>query len=142
MKYAEGHLLRFTPFVFKNGAPPKKKYYIVLKHLDDKLMMASLPTSKDHIPGDVAVISGCIHIPERAVNAYVFMPNQDVTDNHCFPLPTFIYGEQVDEYSQKYLDDMDSMVEDLGLIHNSLFQELKLCLKKSTLIKRKYRKLL
>lgn len=142
MMYAEGHLLRFTPFIFKNGAQPKKKYFIVLKHFDDQLMMASLPTSKDHIPGDVPVISGCIHISERAVNAYVFMPNQGVTDSHSFSLPTFIYGEQVDEYSQKYLDDMDSAVEDLGLIHNTLFQELKDCLKKSTLIKRKYRKLL
>lgn len=142
MMYTEGHLLRFSPFIFKNGAPPKTKYYIVLKHLDDKLMMASLPTSKDHIPGDIPVVSGCIHIPERVVNAYVFMPHQEVTATHCFPLPTFIYGEQVDEYSQDHLDKMDTLVEDLGFIQDKLFSELKECLKKSSLIKRKYRKLL
>lgn len=47
--YPEGQLLRFTPFVFKNGAKPKPKYFIVLKHLDDRLMMASLPTSQVHM---------------------------------------------------------------------------------------------
>ena len=142
MKYVEGQLLSFTPFVFKNGAQPKKKYYIVLKHIDDKLMMASLPTSKDHIPNDIALVSGCIHIPERVVNAYVFMPDKNVTDSFRFSLPTFIYGEQVDEYSRKYLDDMTSEVEDLGMIHGEIFKELKDCLKQSVLLKRRYRKLL
>lgn len=142
MTYTEGQLLSFTPFAFKNGAEPKKKYDIVLKHIDDNLMMASLPTSKDHIPSDVSVVAGCIHIPERMVNAYVFMPDKDVTDSFRFTLPTFIYGEQVDEYSKKYLDEMDSEIESLGIIHEKLFVELKTCLRQSSLLKRRYRKFL
>lgn len=42
----EGSLLYFNPFVFKNGATPKPKYFVVLAMMDDgKLMLASLPTS-------------------------------------------------------------------------------------------------
>ena len=140
--YPEGQLLRFTPFVFKNGAKPKPKYFIVLKYLDDRLMMASLPTSQDHIPNDVIYSSGCVSIAERSVNAYVFMPNEKVTDSFSFVKPTFVYGEQVDEYAQKYLGEMNTKVEDLGIIHPDLFIQLKECLKQSTLLKRKYRKLL
>lgn len=142
MEFLEGQLLSFTPFVFKNKATPKKKYFIVLKCLSDKLMIASLPTSKDHIPADVTLTSGCINIPERAVNAFVFLPNIPVTNLYSFPLPTFVYGEQVDEYAQIYLDKMDTEIEDLGIIEDELFSQLKECLKQSTLLKRKYRNLL
>lgn len=68
----EGTLLYFDPFVFKNGAAPKRKYFIVLANMDDGLMLASLPTSKDHVPADAEVIRGSVNIPERGVNAYVF----------------------------------------------------------------------
>lgn len=140
--YPEGQLLCFAPFVFKNGAEPKKKYYIVLKHMDDKMMMASLPTSKNHIPSDVPLASGCINIPERAVNAYVFFPEEKVTDCFSFVLPTFVYGEQVDEYSREYIENMKSEIEDLGKISDETMANLRNCLKQSVLIKRKYRKLL
>ena len=138
--YPEGQLLRFTPFVFKNGANPKPKFFIVLKHLDDKLVMASLPTSQDHIPTDITYSSGCVNISERSVNAYVFMPDEFVTDSFSFVKPTFVYGEQVDEYALKYLDEMDTTIEDLGVIHHDLFIQLKECLKQSALLKRKFRK--
>lgn len=142
MTYTEGQLLRFTPFVFKNGAKPKKKYFIVLKYYDECMILASLPTSKDHLPDNLSMSSGCINIPERAINAYVFLPNESVTRFFSFPLPTFVYGEQVDEYAQKYLNEMDTEIEDLGIIHNELFSQLKECLKQSALLKRKFRKLL
>lgn len=140
--YSEGQLLCFTPFVFKNGALPKKKYFIVLGHVDDKMVLASLPTSKDHIPSDVALVSGCIDIPERSVNAFVFQPHDSVTDSFSFSLPTFVYGEQVDEYAQKYLDEMGTSVDDLGIIHEEVFLQLKDCLKQSVLLKRKFRRIL
>ena len=59
-----------------------------------------------------------------------------------FPRPTFVYGEQVDEYEQKYLDEMNSIVDHLGQIDSLLFQQMKECLKKAPLLRRKYRKLL
>ena len=105
-------------------------------------MMANLPTSKDHVPSDVMVERGCVDIPERGVNAFVLNPNDQVTSSFRFPRPTFVYGEQVDEYEQKYLDEMGSTVEQLGQIDPALFQAIKDCVKKARLLRRKYRQLL
>ena len=140
--YEVGDLLKFSPFEFKNGNRPKPKYFIVLGHIDDKIVMACLPTSKDHVPADAAVERGCVDIKERGVNAFVFSPDDMVTPSFSFPRPTFVYGEQVDEYEQKYLDEMNSIVDHLGQIDVQLFQQLKDCLKKAPLLRRKYRKLL
>ena len=140
--YEVGDLLKFSPFEFKNGNMPKPKYFIVLGHIDDKIMMACLPTSKDHVPADAAVERGCVDIKERGVNAFVFSPDDMATPSFSFPRPTFVYGEQVDEYEQKYLDEMNSIVDHLGQIDSLLFQQLKECLKKAPLLRRKYRKLL
>lgn len=143
--FAEGQVLKFDPFLFKNGAPSKPKYYVVLKHLDfaGGLMMASLPTSQDHVPGDLSDRTGCVSFPERGVNAYVFAAGEQVTDTgFVFPLKTYVYGEQVDEYNQSYLDAMGSKVEDLGLLPSDRLEVLRQCLKQSPLIKRKYYKLL
>lgn len=140
--YAEGQLLRFDPFVFKNGRPQKPKYYLVLKHMGGDLMMASLPTSQDHVPADLGDMTGCVNHVERGVNVYVFDAGEQVTDRFAFPLRTFVYGEQVDEYSQAYLDEMGSHVDDLGILPDERLRSLRKCLKQSPLIKRKYMKLL
>ena len=142
--FAEGQLLRFDPFLFKNGAPSKPKFYVVLKHIGSAdLMMASLPTSQDHVPGDLSDKTGCISFPERGVNAYVMAAGEQVTDaGFAFPLRTYVYGEQVDEYSQAYLDAMGSKVEDLGIMSVERLNALRQCLKQSPLIKRKYLKML
>ena len=134
--------MKFSPFVFKNGNAPKPKYFVVLKHIDDEVMMASLPTSKDHIPSDAVVSDGCVDIPERQVNAFVFSPSTQVTETFHFSVPTFVYGEGVDEYDQQYLDKMNAEMEDLGNMESTLFLQLKDCIKKAALLKRKYRKLL
>lgn len=141
--YAEGQLLRFDPFVFKNGAPGKPKFYVVLKHMGEELMMASLPTSQDHVPGDLSDRTGCVSFPERGVNAYVMAAGEVVTDaGFAFPLRTYVYGEQVDEYSQTYLDAMGSKVEDLGMMPAERLAALRECVKQSPLIKRRFLKLL
>lgn len=140
--FQAGELIKFSPFVFKNGNQPKPKYCIVLGQINDKVMMANLPTSKDHVPSDVMVERGCIDIPERGVNAFVLHPSDQVTSSFSFPRPSFVYGEQVDEYEQKYLDEMGSTVERLGLIEPALFQAIKDCVKKAKLLRRRYRNLL
>ena len=140
--YQTGELIKFSPFVFKNGNQPKSKYCIVLGQINDKVLLASLPTSKDHVPSDVMIEHGCVDVPERGVNAFVFSPNDQVTSSFRFPRPTFVYGEQVDEYEQKYLDEMGSTVEQLGQIDSLMFHTIKDCLKKARLLRRKYRQLL
>lgn len=141
--FAEGQLLRFDPFLFKNGAPSKPKFYVVLKHMGEDLMMASLPTSQDHVPGDLGDRTGCVSFPERGVNAYVMAAEEVVTEaGFAFPLRTYVYGEQVDEYSQSYLDAMGSKVEDLGLMPAERLEALRECVKQSPLIKRRCLRLL
>lgn len=134
----EGTLLYCDPFVFKNGAAPKPKYFIVLANTDDGVMLASLPTSKDHVPADAEVVRGAVNIPERGVNAYVFEAGDQVTDTYCFPRRTFVYGEQVDDYTEDDLNAMGSTIQNLGVLKPELLADLKACLKQASNIKRKY----
>lgn len=138
----EGTLLYFDPFVFKNGAPPKPKYFIALANTEDGMILASLPTTKDHVPADVEVIRGAVNIPERCVNAYIFEAGDQVTDSYCFPRRTFVYGEQVDEYTEDDLRKIGTAVQNLGVLKPEILADLKACLKQAAGIKRKYAKLL
>lgn len=54
--YSEGNILYFDPFYFKNGAESKPKYFLVLKRIGDHAPLASLPSSKMHLPNFVAII--------------------------------------------------------------------------------------
>ena len=56
--FEEGNLLLFHPFVFKNGAASKDKFFLVLENMDGELLLASLPTSKDHVPSDIELKHG------------------------------------------------------------------------------------
>lgn len=137
----EGSLLYFDPFVFKNGAAPKPKYFVVLAVMDDgKLMLASLPTSKDHLPTNATVVRGCVNIPESNVNVYVFEQGDLATESFCFPRRTYIYGEQLDIYTCEYIDGMSSNMRDLGTLLPKLFTAVKACLKQATNVSQKYLK--
>lgn len=136
----EGTLLYCDPFVFKNGATPKPKYFIVLANTDDGMILASLPTLKDHVPADAEVVRGAVNIPERGVNAYVFEAGDHVTDCFAFPRRTFVYGEQVDDYTEADLEATNSNIQNLGVLNPELLADLKACIKQATNIKRKYLK--
>ena len=82
--FEPGNLLYFNPFIFPDGGEPKAKFFVVLGEVEGTLLLASLPTSKDHIPSDVEVTSGCLEIAERMVNAYIFMANDVVTEKGFF----------------------------------------------------------
>lgn len=41
-------------------------------------VLASLPTSKGHVPSDVEMKEGCIELPDRQVNVYVFLANKNI----------------------------------------------------------------
>jgi|AGTN01.1.fsa_nt_gi hypothetical protein len=47
--YVNGFYARFTPFYFENGNSPQNKNVIVLSSVEDDLLVASLPTSKDYL---------------------------------------------------------------------------------------------
>ena len=103
--FKEGRLLYFTPFFFRNGNPAKPKYFLVIKNLEDGLLLASLPTSQDHIPQGIDIKHGVCEIPTSCVSAYVFVAGEDVatapdSSRFSFPKNTFIYGEQIEEYNE------------------------------------------
>lgn len=65
--FEEGNLLFFRPFLFKNGAEPQDKFFLVLKKMESDILLASLPTSKDHVPSDLEVKYGCLNIPMQHI---------------------------------------------------------------------------
>lgn len=149
--YKEGQLLRFDPFIFKNGAKPKAKYFLVLAIQDESMLLVSLPTSQDHVPADLEHLSGCINDDARCFNAYVFDEGKPVAVNEAgeefsFPKRTYVYGEQLDTYVVSSMDEMANLpevkVEDKGMLLNHLLIDLKNCLKNSSRVKRGYKRLL
>lgn len=144
--FEKGNLLKFKPFYFKNGAPAKDKFFVVLKNIDGKLVLASLPTSKDHVPSFMTVQHGCIQKPDAMINVFVFMAGEKVTDSFAFPLNTFIYASDLDEYPvsefSRQIEAGETDVEVIGKIKTDSYSELIDCLKSSSTLKRKYRKIL
>jgi hypothetical protein len=145
--YKEGNILYFTPFYFKNGNTAKPKYFVVLKIVDGKTILASLPTRKDSVPTKNVIKSGCIEIPEINLNCFVFAPDEPVTlCNKSFDFTTYIYGYQLDSYEIKDMNDLYRIegvdYELFGEMKPELFKSLILCLKKSKAVKKKYIRIL
>lgn len=81
--FETGNLLFFKPFIFKNGAIPQNKFMVVLgQEANGNIVLASLPTSKDHVPSDIDIKSGCIDLPERQVNVFVFKAGECIIDQN------------------------------------------------------------
>ena len=145
--FEPGNLLYFNPFIFPDGGVPKPKFFVVLGEVDETLLLASLPTSKDHIPSDVEVQSGCLEIPERMVNAYTFMAYEEITESgFFFDKNTFIYGQNIKTYnSAAFLSQTMSgktVIEEKGKLKEGLFTALKDCLKSSDAVRKRYKQFL
>ena len=149
--FEEGNLLLFHPFLFKNGAMPQDKFFLVLKKIDDDILLASLPTSKDHVPSDLEVKHGCLNIPERMFNVFVFLIGENVATKEdgtsfSFNCNTFIYGANLDTYPASQFDLQERMaqtsIEKIGTVDEKLFKELINCLLESKMVKNKFRKML
>lgn len=103
----EGDILYFDLFYFKNGNTPKAKYFIVLKTVGTNTILASLPSSRDFRPTASAEAYGCVEIPEACFNCFVFKAGLPVTTTDwVFPIDTFVYGQQIDEYEIATLQDI------------------------------------
>lgn len=151
--FKAGNLLFFKPFIFKNGAPPQNKFMVVLgQDANGNTLLASLPTSKDHVPSDVEVKGGCIDLPERQVNVFVFIGGeiitieQEDTSSFSFDVNTFIYGSDLDTYPvntfHQQMADNITQVEFVGRISDTYFTALKECLQNSKMVKNKYKRIL
>lgn len=149
--FEEGNLLFFHPFLFKNGAKPQDKFFLVLKKIEGDILLACLPTSKDHVPSDLEVKHGCLNVPERMLNVFVFLSGENVVakddgTSFAFDKNTFIYGANLDIYPTKQFDLQERMaqtsIEKIGTLDKSLFKELIGCLSESKMVKNKFRRIL
>lgn len=147
----EGDLLFFRPFLFKNGAEPQDKFFLVLKRLEGDMLLASLPTSKDHVPSDLEVKHGCLNVPERMFNVFVFLAGEKVAAKEdgtpfAFDKNTFIYGADLDVYPAGQFDLQQRMaqtsIEKIGTLDEGVFKDLVACLSESKMVKNKFRRML
>jgi hypothetical protein len=145
--YTEGNILYFTPFYFKNGQTPKSKFFVVLKIIGEKTILASLPTSKDYIPTKDEIDMGCIELADIGLNCFVISSDINITEcNKRFDVQTFIYGHELDTYDLASLKSTYrielSDYEIFGKMQPAIFSELIKCLKNSKSVKQKYLKAL
>lgn len=145
--FSEGQIVYFMPFFFKNGNTSKNKYFIVLKNIDNKLIIASLPTRSNKAPALINVTHGCINNDDRCFNCYLFESNRIISDNgFFFDMNTYVYGNEVEDYEMEMLSSVYAIegvdYEVVGKLSNNEYLDLHTCLLNSSSIKRKIKKLL
>ena len=144
--FDQGTIIYFNPFYFLNGGTPAPKFFLVLYAEEAKFVLASLPTSKDHIPFANEGQSGCVEIPEAQFNCYLFLPGTVVTDKgFSFVEKTLLYGHLIETYPHDFFDqypheNIDYFVK--GKILPAIFDEMLNCFKHSVSVKQKYKRLL
>jgi hypothetical protein len=144
--YTPGNILYFKPFFFPDGNSSKNKYFIVLKTGDEYSIIASLPTSKDHIPVTIEKKHGCIDAPEIQFNCYYLEANKPIAENGWgFPFDTYIYGTQIAEFNKANFDSIYSIegidYEIIGKLTNHEFKAIINCIKNSRTVSRKIRRI-
>jgi hypothetical protein len=145
--YIPGVIIYFTPFCFPGG-DSKNKYFLVLSAVENNLMLASLPTSKDHIPRSIKKRHGCINDDAARVNCYFFEAERIISECGMFGFErdTYIYGEQIAFVDRQKMqsayrkEGKDYRV--LCKLSNTEFQSVKKCLKSSGVVKNKFKRYL
>lgn len=140
-------IIYFNEFYFKNGNTAKPKYLIILGRVKDKTIVASLPTRTNNSPSLLHTKHGCVNLDERCFNCYVFEPGRSICENNfAFELPTFIYGNQVEDYDIEILEDVYMIkgvdYEEKGILTEPEFKAILECILNSSSTKRKIKKLL
>ena len=142
--FLPGQIIYFTSFQFKNGNAPKDKYFVVLANIENNIIIASLPTRTNTVPSFISANHGCINIDERCYNSYLFEKDRVIGKNgFSFDMPTFIYGDQVEDYQLElldasYIEDVDYRIIDV-LVKNE-FDAIINCFKNSNSVKFKIKR--
>ena len=143
--YIPGTVIYFTPFYFSDGNS-KNKYFLILANNGDNIIVASLLTSKDHIPNSIKKKHGCISNDVMRIICYFFEKNRIISECGTFGFPknTYIYGEQIDFFDLKLLQSIykkgDYVVQ--CKLSDTEFESAKDCLKNSGVVTRKFKKYL
>ena len=146
-RFQQGAILYFNPFIFPDGGAPKPKYFLVLKHVDDTLLLASLPTSQNHVPSTIEKRHGCLEHPEINFNCYFFDPSVAICDNgFAFPVETYVYGYRLQTFKLEtfLLQEIteETVIKECGILTGEEYTAIIKCLSVSSAVKRAYRKLL
>lgn len=145
--FEERVIIYFDPFYFKNGNTAKPKYFVVLKNIENKNILASLPTRKDSVPENKVIEKGCVELPSINLNCFVIPKNTEVTEcGKFFEFKTHIYGHQIEDYEVHLLKEI-YLIENAdysisGKMKEDIFISLIECFKNSKSVKKKYQKLL
>lgn len=145
--FTEGVVIYISPFYFKNGNSSKNKYFIVLKVVDNQIVIASLPTSSNKAPSLIQTAHGCNNDVERCFNCYAYQADRVIADNgFSFPQNTYVYGNEVEDYSLQTLQ-LNYKIEGvdyeiMGTLTKHEYIALSKCLKQSTSIRRGIKKYL
>ncbi|WP_199139668.1 hypothetical protein [Pedobacter sp. ASV12] len=145
--YVPGNIIYFDPFYFKDGSASKPKYFLVIKLVGESVLLASLPSSVDHLPRNVEIDHGCIEIPEGNINCYVFKAGRNITSNDwCFPKNTFLYGQWLDDYEIALLNDIYPVenidYQIIGKLTDAELANVIGCFLNSASVKRKFKRIL
>mgnify|MGYP005751902643 CR=1 FL=1 len=126
--------------------------FLVLKSFENDVVLDSLPTSHDHIPNTIEKKHGCIDDYTINFNCYYFKEGKDIAYNekgHCafsFPRDTYIYGYRISFFDKiKFNEQISSSKTILtykGKLYTEEMKQLYECLRNSSSVKRKFRKLL
>lgn len=143
-RFNEGNILYFEPFYFKDKPEHKYKYFIVLKHFDNKVILASLPTSQDNVPSYIEKKHGCIEYPSINFNCYYFSPHIKICNNgFSFPKETYVYGFRLQDFDigtfllQEKLGKTTITLK--GSLTKTEYEAILYCLKYSGATKKKYK---
>ena len=140
-----GTLVYFTPFYFSDGSS-KNKYFLILANNGNNIIVANLPTSKDHIPNSIIKKHGCISDDVMKISCYFFEKDKIISECGTFGFPenTYIYGEQIKFFDLKLLQDI---YKNKGIdyvvrcnLSSSEFESVKDCFKNSGVVTRKFKK--
>jgi hypothetical protein len=145
--YTAGKILYFDPFFFSNGDTAKRKYFIVLHNDNQNTLIASLPTRGDFIPDSITQVHGCLNDDSMSINCYYFEQGKIITTNNwAFPLPTYAYGYQIDNYLISRLMDVYKVegaeYDVIGILKKDEFNKILKCFSTSKSVKHKYKKIL
>ncbi|MDR1543012.1 MAG: hypothetical protein LBS50_01100 [Prevotellaceae bacterium] len=96
-----GNILYCTPFYFQDGSC-KNKYFIVLAKNYDDIVVANLPTSKDHVPNFITKRHGCLNNDDACFNCYYFEKNKIISENNfAFPRDTYLFVRRTNKHNEQ-----------------------------------------
>ena len=125
----EGHIYCVEPFSFKNGEPPKTKFFVPLSTHPDGAVTGILVSSRDHGRIPDTRTAGPVAGADGSPQAYVLPYGHAIGDTGFrFAKPTFAFFNQVLTYSRTQIEAIRqgaTYVRDWGRMDEALFQDLR-----------------